>query len=91
MRHTGGHKYCPYCREITETRVLAPGYKQLMYRGVPVKRRQIICGRNRYGDEGCGGTWYTYEIPETVLGDAFSKPGSLSEPKRGRKGERQKA
>jgi hypothetical protein len=51
---------------------MSEGYKQMVYRGVPVKRRKVVCGRNREGDGGCGAEWYSYEIPECVLGDAFS-------------------
>jgi len=85
MRHTGGHKYCPNCGEINETRVLPGGYRQMMYRGVPVKRRKVICAKDREGRGGCGRTWFTYEIVETVLGDAFSGADSGSGGKRGRK------
>ena len=81
----GGHRYCPFCKEIVETRVLPGGYRQLVYRGVPVKRRKSICGMDREGRGGCGHEWFTYEIPETVLGDAFNRAGSGSGRKRGRK------
>jgi hypothetical protein len=81
----GGYRYCPYCREIVETRVLPGGYRQMVYRGVPVKRRKSICGMDREGRGGCGHEWFTYEIPETVLGDAFSGADSGSGGKRGRK------
>jgi hypothetical protein len=82
MKKTGTQKYCPICREITETHVLPEGYRQMTYRGVPVKRRKLVWGRNRQGHGGCGWEWYTYEIPETVLGDAFSGDGSKSDRKR---------
>jgi hypothetical protein len=81
----GGYRYCPFCREIVETRVLPEGYRQQVYRDVPVKRRKVICGMDREGRGGCGHEWFTYEIPETVLGDAFSGAGSGSDGKRGRK------
>ena len=81
----GGHRYCPFCRKIVETRVLPGGYGQLVYREVPVKRRKSICGMDREGRGGCGRSWFTYEIPETVLGDAFSGADSGSGGKRGRK------
>jgi hypothetical protein len=57
----------------------------MVYRGVPVKRIKIICGKNREGDGGCGNEWYSYEIPETVLGDAFSGNVSKKDKKESRK------
>ena len=79
----GGYRYCPFCKEIVETRVLPEGYRQLVYRGVPVKRRKSICGMDRDGRGGCGHEWFTYEIPETVLGDAFNRVSSESATKGG--------
>ena len=81
----GGYRCCPFCREIVETRVLPVGYRHVKYRGVPFKRRKVICGMDREGRGGCGHEWFTYEIPETVLGDAFSGADSGSGGKRGRK------
>ena len=72
MIRRGGLRFCPNCNEIQETRVLPEGYRHLDYRGVRVKRRKVVCGKDRNGIGGCGQTWYTYEIPETVLGDAFN-------------------
>jgi hypothetical protein len=78
IRHTGGHRYCPNCKRIVETRVLAEGYAQVLYRGVLVKRRKIVCGRNRDGLGGCGHVWFTYEIPEEVLPEILNSNRSRS-------------
>ena len=81
----GGRKFCPGCKSITETRVLPEGYSQVLYHGVPVKRRKIVCGRNRQGLGGCGYIWFTYEIPDIVLGDAINSTRSRPYRKRTRK------
>ena len=69
IRHSGGHRFCPKCGEILETRVLANGYKQVNYRGGYAKQRKIICAKDRHGNGGCGYVWVTLEIPEELLGE----------------------
>ena len=61
-----GTKFYPNCREVVITRAL-PNYSQIEFRGIMVKRREII---HREEDGGCGNTWYTVEIPEDVLSGA---------------------
>lgn len=63
----GGHRYCPNCKRIVETRVLPGGYSDTVFRNIPAKRRQIICGTDEQGNNGCGTKWYTLEIEETAL------------------------
>ena len=63
----GGHRYCPHCSEIVETRVLPGGYSNIEFRGISVKRRHIICGTDEHGSNGCGTKWYTLEIDEDAL------------------------
>ena len=58
-----GTKFCPICNEVVITRAL-PNYSQVEYRGIMVKRREIL---HREEDEGCGRTWYTIELPEDVI------------------------
>ena len=67
IRHSGGHRFCPICKRIVETRVLAGGYKQVEYRGGYAKQRKIVCAKDRYGNGGCGRTWNTFEIPQELL------------------------
>lgn len=62
-----GMRYCPNCKKVLETRVTPEGYKQVVFRGVPVKRRKIVCGKNRDGLDGCGHFWFTFEVPEFAL------------------------
>jgi hypothetical protein len=70
----GGHRYCPSCKKIVETRVLLEGYCQTDFHGVPAKQRQIICGTDAEGSNGCGTRWFTLEIlEEQVLGKAGKK------------------
>ena len=57
IRHRGGHRFCPKCGEILETRVLANGYKQVRYQGGYAKQRKIICAKDRHGNGGCGFVW----------------------------------
>jgi hypothetical protein len=67
----GGHRYCPSCKKIVETRVLLEGYSQTEVQGIPAKKRQIICGIDAQGSKGCGTKWFTLEIlEEKVLGKA---------------------
>ena len=67
----GGHRYCPSCKKIVETRVLLEGYSQTLVHGVLAKRRQVICGKDDEGKDGCGTRWFTLEVPEDlVLGSA---------------------
>ena len=58
-----GTKFCPNCKAVVFTRAL-PNYSQIEFRGIMVKRREIL---HREEDEGCGRTWFTVEIPEDVL------------------------
>lgn len=60
----GGHRYCPNCKRIVETRVMPGGYSQVIFRGLPAKRREVICGTNAQGLNGCGTRWFTLEIEE---------------------------
>ena len=70
----GGHRYCPSCKQIVETRVLLDGYSQTEIHGIPAKKRQIICGTDAKGSNGCGTKWFTLEILEDqVLGTAGKK------------------
>ena len=64
----GGYRYCPNCKDKVETRVLVEGYAQIPYRGILAKRRKVVCFKDVYGDDGCGGEWYTLEVPEELLG-----------------------
>ena len=65
----GGHRYCPTCKTIMETRVLLEGYSQILVHGILAKKRQVICGTDAEGTGGCGTRWFTLEIPEEeVLG-----------------------
>ncbi len=58
-----GTKFCPNCREVVITRAL-PNYSQIEFRGIMVKRREII---HREEDDSCGNTWFTVELPEDIL------------------------
>ena len=81
-RRRGGYRYCPTCEEKVESRVLAKGYGQVLYKGVLAKRRKVICRKTINGDPGCGHEWYTLEIPESLLGiDRSTEP----QRKRGRR------
>ncbi len=67
----GGHRYCPNCKKVVETRVLLEGYSQTHFHGIPAKKRLIICGTDAEGSNGCGTKWFTLEIlEEQVLGKA---------------------
>jgi hypothetical protein len=35
----GGHRYCPNCKKVVETRVLLEGYCQTDFHGIPAKKR----------------------------------------------------
>jgi hypothetical protein len=70
------------CSTNLSTAVLPEGERQMIYREVPVKGRKVVCGRDKEGDGGCGEIWFTYEIPEIVLRDAFSGTNSNPEKKR---------
>ena len=67
MPGEGGHRYCPNCHQVVETRVLSAGYSQVIFRGIHAKRRQIIHGTDDQGTGGCGYKWYTLEMPEDDL------------------------
>ena len=58
-----GKKYCPECKEVVYSKALA-NYSQVEFRGIPVKRREII---HKEEDGGCGHKWYTIEVPEDIL------------------------
>ena len=65
----GGHRYCPTCRQIVETRILLEGYSQTEVHGIPAKKSQIICDTEAEGSNGCGTKWFMLEIlEEQVLG-----------------------
>ena len=71
----GGHRYCPTCKKVVETRVLLEGYRQVEIQGILAKKRQIICGTDRQGSGGCGTKWFTLEIPEEEVWGPGSKKG----------------
>jgi hypothetical protein len=50
-----------------ETRVLLEGYSQTEVHGIPAKKRQVICGTDAEGSNGCGTKWFTLELPEDQL------------------------
>lgn len=56
-------RYCPNCDEVVDARAL-PDYKQITFRGIPVKQRKVI---HREEDGGCGNSWYTIEIPLKIF------------------------
>jgi len=58
-----------------ETRVLLEGYSQEEIHGIPAKKRQIICGTDAEGSNGCGTKWFTLEIPEDEVLRAAGKKG----------------
>ena len=57
-------KYCPQCQKLTETKVIATGYKQVRVNGGVVKMRKI---NHSIEDAGCGYSWDTFEIPENII------------------------
>jgi len=63
----GGHRYCPNCKRVVETRVLLDGYCQIEIFGVWAKKRQVICGTDGKGSNGCGKTWFTLEVLQDKL------------------------
>ncbi len=63
----GGHRFCPNCKKIVETRVLLEGYSQVEIFGILAKRRQVICGTDPEGSNGCGTKWFTLEILEDQI------------------------
>ncbi len=70
----GGHRYCPTCKKIVETRVMLDGYSQVEFHGTLAKKRQVICGTDANGTGGCGKKWFTLEILEDqVLGPVRKK------------------
>jgi len=64
----GGHRFCPNCKKFVETRVLLEGYSQVPVGNLLAKRRQIVCGTEEKGSNGCGTKWFTLEIVEDHLG-----------------------
>lgn len=67
MARKGSIRFCPNYKQLRETRVVPNGYKQLPMGNVTGKRRMIICGKDRYGTNGCGSKWFTIE---TIYGHA---------------------
>jgi hypothetical protein len=65
---SGGHRDCPNCKRIVETRVFADGYGQVPYAGGYAKVRKVICGTDAEGTGGCGHIWVTYEIAAEAAG-----------------------
>ena len=63
----GGHRYCPNCKRVVETRVLLEGYCQTEIHGTLAKRRQFICGTDGKGSNGCGTRWFTLEVLEDLF------------------------
>ncbi len=63
----GGHRYCPTCKRVVETRVLLEGYCQTDFQGIPAKRRQVICATDPEGKGGCGTKWFTLEVLEEIV------------------------
>ena len=63
----GGHRYCPTCKKVVETRVLLEGYCQTEVLGILAKKRQVICGTDAEGTGGCGTRWFTLEMPEDLV------------------------
>jgi hypothetical protein len=47
-----------------ETRVLLEEYCQTEIHGILAKKRQVICGTDPEGSNGCGTKWFTLEIAE---------------------------
>ena len=58
-----GMKYCPMCKQVVVTKALS-NYSQVVFKGVPGKRRKIV---HLEEDGGYGCTWFTFEMPEEVL------------------------
>jgi hypothetical protein len=58
---SGGHRWCPNCKGIRETRVFVEGYGQVPYGNGYAKMRRVICGTDAHGTGGCGYIWVTYE------------------------------
>ena len=71
----GGHRYCPSCKKIVETRVLLEGYSQVEIQGFSAKKRQVICGTDAEGSNGCGAKWFTLEILEDQVLQPAGKRG----------------
>jgi hypothetical protein len=63
----GGHRYCPYCKKVVETRVIAGQYTQVDFKGITAKKRQIVCGTDNQGSHGFGNKWFTLEMSEDFL------------------------
>jgi hypothetical protein len=66
MKNQGTKRYCPMCGKVVLTHVM-DGYAQIECKGVVIKRRKIIHPLNNNGIEGCGASWYTYEIPKDIV------------------------
>ena len=75
----GGNRYCPSCKKIVETRVLLEGYSQTEVQGIPAKKRQILCGTDAKGSNGCGARWFTLELLEDQVLRATGKKGAKTE------------
>ena len=71
----GGHRYCPTCKKVQETRVLLEGYSQIPVHGILAKKRQVICGTDAEGSGGCGTRWFTPEVLEDLILGSGRKRG----------------
>ena len=58
-----GLKYCPMCKQVVVTKALS-NYSQVVFKGVPGKRRKIV---HLEEDGGCGHSWYTVELVQDIL------------------------
>jgi hypothetical protein len=74
-KRKGGQRYCPSYKKIVEARVLLEGYCQTEFHGIPAKKRQIICGTEAEGSNGCGTKWFTLEILEDQVVGKGGKRG----------------
>lgn len=74
-KRKGGQRYCPSCKKIVETRVLLEGYCRTEFHGIPAKKRQVICGTEAEGSNGCGTKWFTLEILEDQVVGKGGKRG----------------
>jgi hypothetical protein len=63
----GGHRYCPNCKKVVETRVLLEGYRQTEVHGTLAKKRQVICGTDAEGSNGCGTRRFRLEVLEDLV------------------------
>ena len=57
----------PNLPKIVETRILLEGYSQIPVHGILAKKRQVICGTDAEGSDGCGTKWFTLEVLEDLV------------------------